>query len=671
MKNIQFWGSALIMAAVLSLTSCANDEPLSGGNGNTAGGQTAGALTFSASYGDETADDVVKRTYYGTPNGTSIPVYWSNDDLIKIYSPASADNTQKAQIGIYTTASVGDEQAYAEFGYFDGETQKTDALGTDGLKQAIRPHSSGAQSFYAYYPSTTKVAESGVATYNIPKDQSTESVAAAAAMADQTGYVSDFAASVAVIKDLSMEEEVTNIAFTFYDIMNVLRMQVNNPKEYTVTGITITSPKEEYVSGQVTVTPTATNTYTTEVSNGSQTVDDAKQVTAVPATAAQKEEEQFYNFYLAPQEYTSGITITITYIDQWGYTREWSNTTQPFARGTVKDVVINIEECDCPAGGRGIATPLCVDINAKDMGIEVVSHIASSGLVRTVWIGNGTTAWGIRDLLEDDIELEDNIEAGVVDEFTTSAGDYASSKEAAEELYGPAKTLYFANGNLHIDDGSGDDYDAALAAGNMGYIESIANAAAVGTLTKTSGYGVDTKNFGLFKWGDIGVFDTPHADIADIQQHISGDARYDIARKQLGNGWRLPTMIEWAFLVNRTTQAVATGVSWDNHYTRNGFEKSPYSNNIATALNSGVFTITSNVDGKGTLYLPAVGQRSTDTPVDRGSLGCYWSGSFAYYDWSSSDPARARNLNFSFSSSLCTMYTNTRIHALAVRPVSE
>ena len=96
MKKMKFMSSAAIMAAALLLASCANEEPMTGG-GNTTGQSNGTPLTFNAS--QAAGDDMDKKTYHGTPGTSSIPVYWSNNDEIKIYSPAA--NGEKAQMGIY------------------------------------------------------------------------------------------------------------------------------------------------------------------------------------------------------------------------------------------------------------------------------------------------------------------------------------------------------------------------------------------------------------------------------------------------------------------------------------------------------------------------------------------------------------------------------------------
>ena len=665
MKKIQLFGSTLTLVAALSLASCANDEPLNGGNGN-AGGQTAGAaLTFNASYGDEIADDATKRTYYGAPNGTSIHVYWSNDDRIKIYSPAA--NSQGAQTGIYTVGTVGDDQVAALFEYLDAETQATTALGTDGLKQAIRPHSSGAQSFYAYYPSTTAVDADGVATYTLPKDQSTASVTAANAVADADGDISPFAASVAAIEDLPVEG-LTNIDFTFYDIMNVLRLQVNNFQEYAITGITITSGDEghPYVSGEVKVTPTATNTFTTAVSTTGTTVVDAKQVIATPEVAAQKEEEQFYSFYLAPQEY-AGITITITYIDQWDRHQEWSGTTQAFARGAVKDVVVNIDECECnPTGGIETAR---TGENSVDMGIWVVSNTDLDG-IRTEWISNGIVAWDIN----------------------VATGKAALSSTIDPASKSGAKRLYFATGNMHVPVCA---TTANLEAGNWGVIapitkDDVSSAAGNGgnniPITNLTYYGSNALNGGFYGWGDplgdmtLAGYDDNNAYPLSTgayaypggtrPQHISS-SKWDIATHQLGEAWRLPTVVEWAFLLETSNAMRASG---GNSYTSTVGYISGYVNaaNIHTISadklpwqnaddNKRGYLITSTTTSN-SIFLPALGFRNGSVVNRRGTIGRYSSGAFC-------NASLVRYLEFQDDGWSVT--NDERYFGRSVRPVSE
>ena len=63
----------------------------------------------------------------------------------------------------------------------------------------------------------------------------------------------------------------------------------------------------------------------------------------------------------------------------------------------------------------------------------------------------------------------------------------------------------------------------------------------------------------LFSWGDATgriKYYSPEwydLDISSLPDEISGDARYDIARAQLGEGWRLPTESEWKRLFENCT----------------------------------------------------------------------------------------------------------------------
>ena len=63
----------------------------------------------------------------------------------------------------------------------------------------------------------------------------------------------------------------------------------------------------------------------------------------------------------------------------------------------------------------------------------------------------------------------------------------------------------------------------------------------------------------LFSWGDATgriKYYSPEwysLDVSSLPDEISGDARYDIARAQLGGGWRLPTESEWERLFENCT----------------------------------------------------------------------------------------------------------------------
>ncbi len=71
----------------------------------------------------------------------------------------------------------------------------------------------------------------------------------------------------------------------------------------------------------------------------------------------------------------------------------------------------------------------------------------------------------------------------------------------------------------------------------------------------------------LFSWGDITGrihYFSPEWDalnVSSLPNEISGDARYDVARAQLGGNWRLPTETEWQRLYENCTVEFDTDLS--------------------------------------------------------------------------------------------------------------
>ena len=79
MMKPRFFIYSLLLTSSFSISSCNSNEDLSGA-GNVL---TGCEVSFSAETG------LAKKISYGTGTGTSIPVYWSANDLIANYSPKS------------------------------------------------------------------------------------------------------------------------------------------------------------------------------------------------------------------------------------------------------------------------------------------------------------------------------------------------------------------------------------------------------------------------------------------------------------------------------------------------------------------------------------------------------------------------------------------------------
>ena len=595
MNKSKFLGAILSATALLTLGACSGDEFASNENGQQADGRPAIAFDGTRSL-EET-----KKTYYGTLEGSTV-VFWSNADRITVYSPASARWT--AQQGVYSSS----------FSYVSG-----DAIGWNV--------GDATQDVYMYYPANSDYisgigAANGSATFEVPANQSAMATIRPTDASDGAHPLSFF---MAARKNMTVSPG-SPVSFTFNDFMNVLRMNITNPERYTIKSVKITSATaNQRVAGKVTVTPITSSTFDYNVTEGSN------ELTVNPASGTQSLGMFFYDMYLLPQNYTSGVTFTITYDDGVDANKELTRTTSSFQQGTFREIAVTI-----PAS-EPVTPIVVVPENSVDMGIRVVSSInTTTGLVLTTWVGkaDGTKGWAL------------NGETGVVSDFNSNT------------VPANAKPLYFATGNMHIDK---DATTAELKAGNMGYIEPITSAAAVGAVDYTStSYGYDTKNYGLFYWGDPIASDTPHADLSGKNVNISGDIRYDIARKQLGNGWRLPTAIEWVFLMEEVI--VPTGTlarSWSDY---NGYANNTFIRNDGSGFVSNVFTLTSTVTGfTNSLYMPATGWHIN--AMGRGSNGYYWSGSYG----STVDNAR----DFFFNTGYWGVGSGARLSAFAIRSVSE
>ena len=272
-----------------------------------------------------------------------------------------------------------------------------------------------------------------------------------------------------------------------------------------------------------------------------------------------------------------------------------------------------------------------------DMGILVKSAVdARSGLVMTSVIGktDKSLAWVIAS-----------------DGTATVQTDAA----AATALEG-ANPLYWAMGNLLITDGVGAIVPTS-------------------TLTNTSTYGGGTWNSGLFGYGDFVGMITSSRDLDYPIGHISGTEK-DIARVKLGGSWRLPTAIEWAFLIEEvaTTGKTDSTFSYADRFWPSmfGFLPSPlgieygsqgsYSGPWQSATNRQGYLITSKSTNN-SIFLPAVGSRRSSNFHGRGSRGGYWSGS--------QNKVSSFSRYFYFDSDGWGVEGQHRYYGFAVRPVTE
>ena len=198
-----------------------------------------------------------------------------------------------------------------------------------------------------------------------------------------------------------------------------------------------------------------------------------------------------------------------------------------------------------------------------DLGIRVVNNVAADGTVTTLTIGRADNA------------------------------DFMAA-------YPTAKPLYFATGNLFVNETTGTGR--------------------IGTATEI-GSGL---NGGLFSWADpTGAktsMDNNDYPSADFSVGISGNPTYDIARAKLGGKWRLPTSREFAFLLGFVAQG-STITTWSANNSYYYGEHSLWQTSPAgVTLASTVVGFTAN-----SIFLPATGAREGNN-ISGQQFGYYWLG---------------------------------------------
>lgn len=127
-----------------------------------------------------------------------------------------------------------------------------------------------------------------------------------------------------------------------------------------------------------------------------------------------------------------------------------------------------------------------------------------------------------------------------------------------------------------------------------------------------------------------------------LMSDIGGNATYDVARKQWGSSWRLPTKAEFKELLDEDNCTW----EWTTQSGVNGYK------------------VTSKVNGN-SIFLPAAGYRGGSSLHGTGSYGSYWSST---PDGSST--SNAYYLGFT-SGAHDTYWYYRRSYGLTVRPVSE
>ena len=528
-----------------------------------------------------------------------LPIYWSANDQITVLSATPG----MEQTATYTTGSgVLNNQIAVSFSPVDGTTVEWD-------------EDAATQTFYAYYPAGSYTALGTAAIFDVPSIQGGAHPNSASDPANSLSFAVASRFNVPV-----PEDKTTPVNLSFNAFLNVLRLTLNNSEGLAVENIVVSSPTAgQNVSGPVVVTPAGAS-FNFSSTSGSPNITVAANSSITP---------QSYNIYLRPLDYAAGVTISVNYAGGENKTI----TTQAFPQSTVKDVTINLTD-------ETTTLPSVQPEQSKDMGILVRSAVVDNVVMtRAIATYDYSLVW----VVEADGRVSQNLHSG------------NSTQSQRENALGNAVPLYWADGNLLI---PGTPTNPS---GGAAHIVSVTSSTEV---TATGGYALNSYSWGLFRHGLVSGW----GGTAPGTIHTSGNPDYDIARNRLVGptatgrvGWRLPTAIEWTFLMELNSTAGSLDPSWSA--SGNNYSAGAASGKHNCHAN-GIFTITGANGEK--IYLPAMGARiSSSEFMARPTNGYYLSGSssstnpyFFHIYASGSSWSLARNLP-----------GNT--YGFAVRPVSE
>ena len=633
-----------LFALSLGFAGCSSEEPFGSIETNPGIPSTPGtgaSVSFSAAFNTSPDSEMKKLAYEGGDRANvTTSINWTENDRIRVYSSSSENNVPAE--GVYVTDATDIPAAFAY-------------VAEEGSSKITWGDFSSAQQFQAFYPANdagTTGFPGGKAQFTVPAEQY-PTVENGMGMNNVLLYAA-----------ASAESRLENISFTFDNVVTVLELTVppcydrhNNQIAIEYIEVRARGENADKLAGTFTAKTEGVNPAIGFSDTAFEVEESASTITVYPP-----ENWKSGTLYvaLAPYAY-DGLTITLVCDNGFRMAR-----------------IVSKDEVNVVAARKlyPISRNSSIWKRVKaDMGLRVVSDIIDGAVMtRVVGYINGTSgansrAWKVCDDASTFAEYADYraaMLAGAVPESNILTGS-----DAVDALEG-SSPLYFATGNLHImrnHFGRPKTSDA--------FIEPVDITTDVGTEYPGLGqsyypYGMDTWRSGLFRYGDPTgeMSSTTGTHYPDC--HISGNPIYDIARATIGRGvtgvagWRLPTALEWAFLIEELAKYAKTsgGLYWAS--TEGYAASGTYQMTPAPWLSSAFkgYIITSKAIDE-TLYLPAMGYLG-NTVYNEGTHGLYRSGSYAGMAYGS---PQTRGLYF--TDNFWGTHTRSVSDGQSVRPVTE
>ena len=619
-----------LLALSLGFAGCSSEEPISS-NGTTSGTSNTGTpVAFRVAFNTEGNSEMKKLAYEGGDRSNpTTAIAWTANDRILVYSSSSEDHSPVN--GVYATDAM---TSPAEFAYV-AELGSTEITWGDF---------SPAQQFQAFYPAN----EVGDAiTTGFPDGKAQFIVPAKQYPKEENNYGMN---NVLLYAATSATSQSDNVSFLFDNVVTVLELTVPSGNDKAIDRIEVRAKGANAgkLAGTFTAKTAGANPATGFSDATFDITDPMSVVTVYPPTENWTDGTLY--IALAPYAY-DGLAVTLV-----------------GPNGTDRIAKIASQEGTNVVSGHKLYPIKKASLNWKenmvDLGLQVVSDMVNGAIMTRVvgyFDGANSRAWKICDAKADMNPAD--YEAAMLSGAVPLANRLTGS-EAIAALAG-SNPVYFANGNLFYDSGSkGWHIDPVTKASN-----------------NTATYGIGTLSNGLFSCGDPTGAD-PSIDDDDFPSaHISGTS-YDIAHVNLDpdkigtiSGWRLPTALEFAFLIEELTKNAgdAGRYHWINGYasTVSAFYNlngaSPWQGVISTnpTKNGNEGLIINSILTNNEIFLPAtgIGQKSGYPIIAyRSNVGYYWSGSFH-------STGHARSL-YAASNSI-SQYYNQLNFCFAVRPVWE